>query len=31
MDVVIAFFFGFVLGGGLLAITLKFIFQEDNK
>lgn len=31
MDVVIAFFMGFTIGGGLLAVTLKQIFKWENK
>lgn len=30
-DMLIAFFFGFVMGGGLLAIMLKSIGREDRK
>lgn len=33
MDVIIAFFVGFLMGGGYLAITLKQIIEveEDDK
>lgn len=31
MDVIIAFFFGFCMGGGLLGLTLKSICGEDKN
>lgn len=31
MDVLIAFFMGFMIGGGLLAVTLKQIFKWENE
>lgn len=30
-DILIAFFFGFVMGGGLLAVVLKSICEQDRK
>ena len=30
-DMLIVFFFGFVMGGGLLAVVLKSIFEQDRK
>ena len=30
-DVLLAFLFGFVMGGGLLAIMLKSICEQDRK
>lgn len=30
-NILIAFFFGFVMGGGLLAVALKSICEQDRK
>lgn len=30
-DVLLAFLFGFVVGGGLLAVVLKSICEQDRK